>query len=313
MAAAGFLPQPYQTAHVVLSSWMVFQELGNFVYVSLLLRRRQTTFTLTLFALHVVLLAFVAARFSRSWMEVEPVRSTAAIVHSIISDACYHIAASLHVILSVKRFTIANPSGIWYRPIWDRVLIWFSRALFVVTFVPAMVMHFIRLGPNPPTDAIEVWPMREIILLVGVFIGYLLLLDTILGTLMYRRLENFRRCLSGPVPTPRSALHKRTVGALVGMMCMSWMCLFTMAGGVVMNVTGAVQQIIATAVHFVSVFHMTFALIYMKGLKVLLESFGSSPVISLQSETKADTLQRPMMQKAVDACAIDNSPGAVPV
>ncbi|KAJ3188924.1 hypothetical protein HDU85_004640 [Gaertneriomyces sp. JEL0708] len=174
-------------------------------------------------------------------------------------------------------------------------------------------MHFIRLSPNASTEAIEVWPMREIILILGVFITYLLLLDTILGTLMYRRLENFRRCLSGPVPAPRSALHKRTVGALVGMMGMSWICLFIMTGGVVMNVTGAVQQTIATVTHVVSIFHMTFALIYMKGLKMLLESFGASPAIAVQSEIKPGTLQRPMMQKADDAYVVDNSPGAVPV
>ncbi|KNC96101.1 uncharacterized protein SPPG_08488 [Spizellomyces punctatus DAOM BR117] len=268
------LPSPYDEIRVTLAAIALVIQVCNLGYSSQRLVRRVTSFTLGLFSQQMFMLGFTIVNMIASRTLLADGEAHDKL--NISGNVCYNFACLVHVLLLVKRFGLCGTR--WDKPVWNRVMFLGTIVIFIATAGTGMGFAFYRLHRilQSYLPGMETLYRRVNTLLYAGFTLYLLVMDTILSSIMYIRLQKLRIEPSPSHHVKSSNLHVRTVYTMIVMVIMSWigMTLVVVSSlhpsldekplGLVMNQLAYV---------FAS-FHMTFACLYLVSIEQVLKGYG---------------------------------------
>ncbi|KAI9092137.1 hypothetical protein DFS34DRAFT_310962 [Phlyctochytrium arcticum] len=206
---------------------------------------------------------------------------------AVLRDCGFHIGAMLHIVLVQNRFRTVNVN--WYPQSRDA---WMRRATilaFVVTFIPALTMELIRAVADLPITESH-WSDIPKSLCFGVFVAYLLVSDTVLCTLMYKRLflikKNALKMTCGTSVTTDST-HKRTNMGMVTFVCLNWIMTIIYVGNALFVTDPYLNLFVLNISYCCCSLQMACGILYFVSIRRLLRGYGikSASTMDLSEST----------------------------
>ncbi|KAI8999606.1 hypothetical protein BC832DRAFT_205391 [Gaertneriomyces semiglobifer] len=182
-----YLPEPFFTIHLIVAAFMVALQCLNTAYAVHICRRQRSSFTTVLAIQQALLVVFCICKLARSWAgPLGDNESQTARILYLVGDTFYTLSAFLYLLLLIRRFSLGNSAGLWYRPSWDPIMITAAIVLFCFAFISGVYRGIQRLD----TTAFPGYEkgIRYNIVCYCVFTLFILAMDTVLSFLMYKRI-----------------------------------------------------------------------------------------------------------------------------